>query len=68
MREKMSSLVDTITDLEIKKANQSNMIRELELQISKMHVEMRHLKSLNDGSAYRIQNLEIEAKIFKAKE
>ena len=36
--------------------------------MSKMHVEMRHLKILSDGSAFRIQNLEAEAKIFKTKE
>jgi hypothetical protein len=68
MNEKLASLMNTMTDLELKKGKYENTVKDLEKEISKMHIEIRHQKSLNDSNSVRILNLEVDAKIFRNKE
>ncbi len=68
MNEKIASLVNAMTDLELKKGKYESTVRDLEKEISKMHIEIRHLKSLNESNSARILNMEVDAKIFRNKE
>ena len=54
MNEKISALVNAMTDLELKKGRYENTVRDLEKELSKMHIEIRNYKSLNDGYTFRL--------------
>ncbi len=68
MNEKIASLVNTMTDLELKKGKYESTVRDLEKEISKMHIEIRQQKAINDSNSVRILNMEVDAKIFRNKE
>jgi hypothetical protein len=68
MNDKIASLVNAMTDLELKKGKYENTVRDLEKEISKMHIEIRQQKSINDSNSVRILNMEVDAKIFRNKE
>jgi hypothetical protein len=68
MNDKIASLVNAMTDLELKKGKYENTVRDLEKEISKMHLEIRQQKSINDSNSVRILNMEVDAKIFRNKE
>jgi hypothetical protein len=68
MNDKIASLVNAMTDLELKKGKYENTVRDLEKEISKMHLEIRQQKSINESNTVRILNMEVDAKIFRNKE
>ena len=68
MNDKIASLVNAMTDLELKKGKYENTVRDLEKEISKMHLEIRQQKSINESNSVRILNMEVDAKIFRNKE
>jgi hypothetical protein len=68
MNDKIASLVNAMTDLELKKGKYENTVRDLEKVISKMHLEIRQQKSINESNSVRILNMEVDAKIFRNKE
>ncbi len=64
MKDKISSLIEAMTDLEIEKGKQASTIRELEQNLGKLHVDIRALKHQNDSQQTKLFNMESEVRLM----